>query len=421
MSAAPASAHGTGADPLACWGGERVISVRHIGTWARETFWLIPAVCVVAAIVLGLLLPDVHLPAGRSLLFAGGPESARSVLSSITSAMITMTGLVFSVTIVALQLAAGQFSSRIMRDFLSDRVVQLTFGTFVATFTYAIIMQGSVRGTTGGPDPVVPQLGMTVAFALVMVSIALFVVYINRIANSIRIANIAARIGVRTRATIDIRYPAQAPPEEGAVPIGPPSRYVTTHNPGVIVSVNEQRLVELATQAESVLVLVPRIGDYLPAGARIFAVYGEDLSDDALLRHVAFDTERTYEQDVAFGFRELVDIAERALSPAVNDPTTAAQAIDILHDLLRRLGERPPPTRHHPDRAGQLRLLANPYTFGDLLDLALEEIAHYGSHDIQTPRRLQALLIDLQGCALPQYQVAIARWRDALGSPPPTR
>lgn len=140
-----------------------------------------------------------------------------------------------------------------------------------------------------------------------------------------------------------------------------------------------------------------------------------------LLRHVAFDTERTYEQDVAFGFRELVDIAERALSPAVNDPTTAAQAIDILHDLLWRLGERPIPAGHHLDRAGQLRLLADLYTFGDLLDLALEEIAHYGSRDIQTPRRLQALLIDLQGCALPQYQPAIARWRGALRTSPDER
>ncbi|MDQ2847533.1 MAG: DUF2254 domain-containing protein [Actinomycetota bacterium] len=394
-----------------------LISLRHIGSWARETFWLLPAVCVVVAIVLGVLVPEVHLPAG-ALLFAGGPESARSILSSITSAMITMTGLVFSVTIVALQLAAGQFSSRVMRDFLSDRVIQVTFGTFVATFTYTIIIQRSVRGITGGRDPVVPQLGMTVAFVLVMVSIALFVVYINRIANSIRIANIVARIGARTRATIEVRYPVQEPPDQSSAPVGPPHRYVTAHRPGVIVSINEQALVALSARSRSVLVLVPRLGDYVPAGARVFGVYGDHPGDDALLRHVAFDTERTYEQDVAFGFRELVDIAERALSPAVNDPTTAAQAIDVLHDLLRRLGQRPPPSGHHLDRAGRLRLLAHRYTFGDLLDLAMEEIAHYGAHDIQAPRRLQAVLIDLQGCALPQYQPAIARWRSALGTSP---
>lgn len=142
--------------------------------------------------------------------------------------MITMTGLVFSVTIVALQLAAGQSSSRVMRDFLRDRVIQWTFGVFVATFSYAMVLQRDARGVSGGAHVAVPQLGMSLAFVLVLASVALFVGYINRIANSIRVANIVARIGARTRATITARYPLNAP---AAPPPHPMERRTTGCGP----------------------------------------------------------------------------------------------------------------------------------------------------------------------------------------------
>lgn len=130
---------------------------------------------------------------------------------------------------------------------------------------------------------------------------------------------------------------------------------------------------------------------------------------DDLERHVSFDTERTHEQDIAFGFRQLVDIAERALSPAVNDPTTAAQAIDHLHDLLRRIVTRPTPSGQFVDVDGSLRLVTRTSAFADLLHLAMEEIVHYGGQDPQTRRRLEAMLADLRDAALPRHCDAVDR------------
>lgn len=389
----------------------RSVSATHVRARARQTFWLVPAGCVLVALALALGLPqlDVRLHTAR-VLFPGGPESARSFLSSVTTAMISITALVFSITIVALQLAAGQFSSRVMRDFLRDWTIQFTFGVFVATFTYAMVLQRSVRGTSDSSG-FVPQVAVTAAFVFVLISVAIFILYINHIANAIRVANITARIGTETRAVIDARYPHTAGPDAPPAPAGPPDRIVASPDarPGVIVSINETALITLASRTHTVIALIPHTGNFLPVGAPLFAVYGEGLEDEQLLRHVAFDTERTYEQDALFGFRELVDIAERALSPAVNDPTTATQAIDILHDLLRRLATRPAPAGRHTDSEGNLRLIVPVHTFPDFLILALEEIQHYGAHDVQVPRRLRTMLTDLATVAMPAYQPLLRR------------
>lgn len=143
---------------------------------------------------------------------------------------------------------------------------------------------------------------------------------------------------------------------------------------------------------------------------------GDGPDGKRLLQHIAFATERTYEQDVAFGFRELVDIAERALSPAVNDPTTAAQAVDVLHDLLRRLAMRPGPVRWHRDSQGIPRLFVPAYEFEDLLELAMEELIRYGADDVQIPRRLRRMLDDLDTVALATHGPAIAYWSHTLAA-----
>lgn len=185
-----------------------------------------------------------------------------------------------------------------------------------------------------------------------------------------------------------------------------------------MVSVNEDRLVRVAVESRTVLALVPRVGDFVPDGGPLFTFRADagpsardlDMAEAKVLKAIAMDTERTLEQDLAFGFRQLTDIAERALSPAVNDPTTAVQAIDVLHDLLRALVTRPWPAGCWRDEDGQARLVVPQYELADFLELAVGEIWRYGAGAAQVPIRMTRMLEDLQSAALPRYRPAIAAW-----------
>jgi len=405
-----------------------LVSAKHARDVLRSTFWLVPALCVVASIGLGigLIALDQRLPAAHGVfLYPGPPGGARSFLSSIVTAMISFTGLVFSITIVVLQLTSGQFSPRVLRMFLRDRTIQVTLGVFVATFVYALVVQRAVLGTSG-QGGFVPRIAVTVAFAFVLASVGLFIRYIDHVANIIRAATIVTYIGTQSRRVLEQRYPSDLVAGVVRTPVSTAVLTVPAPHPGVVVSVNERVLVELAAGAGAVLVLIPRLGDFVPAGAPLLTIHPEPDRPDMdageletlgkrVIGAVALDTERTMEQDLAFGFRQLVDIAERALSPGINDPTTAVQALDVLHDLLRRLA-----TRHLPDGRsvgadGRLRLVVPQYGFGDFLDVAVGEIWRYGSDAAQVPGRIHVLLADLASAALPEHRGAVDRWTALVG------
>jgi len=308
----------------------------------RQAFWLVPAICLIAVAALCLLLVQLDgslQRGGGGIAFTGGPDSARSMLSSIASSMLTLTALVFSITMVVLQLTSSQFSPRVLRTFLRDRQTQATLGVFTATFVYALIALREVRGADGLADRFVPGITISVAFGLVLLSVGFFVAYIHHIANSIRLITIATRIRRETEAAIE----RVAAPDAVAVPLPDTvvgaTRTVASRRSGVVVAVDTARLVRLCAQGDAWLRLVPRVGDYVPAGAPLMVVACSGrLDEDRLHAGVRFDLERDPHQDVAFGLRQLVDIAERALSPGVNDPTTAVQCLDQLHTLLRILG-----------------------------------------------------------------------------------
>ena len=362
-----------------------MVSLERVRDELRSMFWLVPAACVAVAIgaAVGLVaLDQVLRPVSTGVLFPGPPEGARSFLSSITQAMIAFTGLVFSITIVVLQLTSGQFSPRVLRAFLRDRAIQFALGVFVSTFVYAMVVQRAVTGSAGH-DPFVPRIAVTGAFVLVLASVGLFIFYIHHVANMIRVATIVTTLGAESRELLERRYPAGQPAAGPAPGLGPAGRTVAAARAGVLVSVNEAALVRLASQAGCVVELAARVGDFLPQGAPLARIHpdgdqtGPGIDEARLLGEVAQDTERTMEQDLAFGFRQLVNIAERALSPATNDPTTACQALDMLHDLLRRLSVRYLPTgqAHRPGRLAapdrapvQLRRARGP---GHRRDLAL--------------------------------------------------
>ncbi len=405
-----------------------MVSFERLRDELRSSFWLVPAACVSVAIAAaaGLIVLDHFLGSiSTGVLFPGPPEGARSFLSSITQAMIAFTGLVFSITIVVLQLTSGQFSPRVLRAFLRDRGIQVTLGTFVSTFVYAMVVQRAVTGSAGH-HPFVPKIAVTGAFVLVLASVGLFIFYIHHVSNMIRVATIVTNLGIECRKLLEARYPADQPPPGRPPDVGPALCTKSAPGPGVLVSVNERKLAGLAQEADCLVVLAARIGDFVPEGAPLLRIHAQPdggatgrprISRTRLLDEVAQDTERTMEQDLAFGFRQLVDIAERALSPSTNDPTTACQALDMLHDLLRRLSGRHLPSGHLRGADGSLRLVVPQYSFADFVDLAVREIWRYGSDAAQVPARMTAMLTDLSTVALPEYLPVLQQWAATISIP----
>lgn len=382
------------------------------------SYWLVPGACVAAAIGLSFLAQQIDSRLSNDLqawyLFRGGPESARAVFSSVASSMMTFAGLVFSVTILVLQQASNQYSPRVLRTFLRDRKSQLALGIFLGTFVYALLGLRNVWGSSEGLEIHVPSLSVWLSAVLVLLCVVTFIFYIHHVAQSIRAISILVRIREETSRTLEHMYPEGIGEdmEDARLqrPEGRPSLLVAhPGTSGVLVSVDEEQLYTLAREAHVTIALVPMVGDFVPHGGTLLEVWGHAarLDTGALLELINIGPERTLQQDTAFGFRQLVDVAERALSPSTNDPTTAVQAIDQLHELLRRLVRKRFPSPSRKDEQGTLRLICPRPDWSTYVRLAVDEIRQYGEHSLQVSRRLRFLLEDL-------LQVAPAFRRDEL-------
>ncbi len=368
--------------------------------WLRErtrtSLWFVPAACVLFSILLALLLGlvDRHVEAGwlNEVTFKGDADNAQTFLTTISTSMITFTGLVFTITIVVLQLASQQLSPRILRIFLRDRMSQLSLGVFVGTFTYSMFV---LRGLRPGEDmATVPNISITAGFGLVLLSIGFFVAYIHHISQSIRIGYLAEALALETDEAIAEIYDHPEPPEPVQTPSSPPVQVLTAGGRGVLAAMDRDSLVEVARRHGAVIKVLPALGDFVPSGSPVLQVFGERVPEDTK-EHLALARERTMAQDPAFGFRQLVDIGQKALSPAVNDPTTAVQSIDVMHDLLRKLATLPFPHGQRSDADGELRLIFPVMTWEAYVHLACDELRHYGVGSLQVIRRLRGMLEDL--------------------------
>jgi len=378
------------------------------------SYWLLPTLCVAGAIGLSYAAQAIDSRLSQQqhawYLFRGGPESARSVLTAVASSMMTFAGLVFSVTILVLQQASNQFSPRVLRTFLRDRRSQFALGIFVGTFVYALLTLRGVRGTAEGLgiESHVPSLSVWLAVVLVLLCVGTFIYFIHHVAQSIRAVVILDRIRQETCHTLERMYPEGVGQDTEDARLERPEVLPSLLVPhggasGVLVVVDEARLLACARKAGVLLALLPMMGDFVPHGSPLFEVWGDvaKLDVKALLDAVVIGQERTLQQDTAFGFRQLVDIAERALSPGINDPTTAVQAIDQLHDLLRRMVHRHFPTPSRKDEEGAVRLLCPRPDWSGYVRLAVDEIRQYGEGSLQVARRLRFLLEDLLRVAPP--------------------
>lgn len=380
---------------------------RHIVT----SLWFVPVLGVIAGAVLSFGTLALDRLFGYELIpreLTGGPAGAVAILSTVAASMVSLAALVLTITMVVVQLAMGQFSPRIVQRILQDKPSQIAIGLFVGTFVHAIL---ALREIGAVDDDTVPGLALVTAFALVLVCVAVLVVYVHHIGQSLRVSSLIELVGNDTRKLLDSVYPDRGspPPEDGSG-----VRIIHAPKSGVVSVLEHQHLVALASRTDCTLELIPALGEFVPSGAPLLRVREEQtrLDADEALAGVVLGLERTLEQDVAYGIRMLVDIGERSLADSpFQDPTTAVQALDRIHDCLRQLIRRPFSDGIYRDAAGEERLKVPVMSWEAYVHLAFDEIRMAGSGSPQVTRRLKAALTDLKSIAPPnRMKVLDEQW-----------
>jgi len=382
---------------------------------ARTSLWPVPVVWVMAALVAGVGLPRLHrvvddaLPAWfGAALFGGGPSAARTVLGAVASSLITVTSLTFSLTVVTLQLASSQFSFRLLRTFSRDRFVHVTLGVFLATFTYALTVLRSVRSVQEDGVAVVPQLAGITAFVLAVASVLTLVLFLAHLAGEIRVETMLRRVRDDASRAADVadaiavhRLDAGArswfEPPPSVLPL-------LACDSGFVLHVEERMLMEAAERSKVVLRVDVEPGRWVVAGTPVGSCWpaGPDTDPEATRRFVpvvedaiTLGPERTSVQDLGFGLRQLSDGSTKALSPGINDPTTAVHAIGHASALLRELAARCPGplvlgTDRHRDERPVLLLAGT--SFAELLEVVVAPACRYGRGDVDVLARVLILL-----------------------------
>jgi uncharacterized membrane protein len=383
---------------------EHPLRVSRLKNDLGASLWFVPVLCVLvgAAISFGTIAIDraFDYEAIPSYL-VGDPNAVTVILSTIAASMVSLFTLVLTITMVVVQLAMGQFSPRIVQRILRDKPSQLAIGLFIATFVHAIL---TVREVTNAGDGTghVPGIAVVTSFGLVFLSIVVLVLYVHHIGRALRVSELIELVGRDTRKLIDRTYPTPMAVAE------PDLTVIAATRSGVVTSIEYEEIVAEAERASCLLELAPALGDFVPTDAPLFRVTGDAglVNPDALRDAVRLDDERTLDEDVAYGLRLLVDIAERSLASPFEDPTTAVQAIDRLHDLLRQIATRPIPDGRYAGPTGRLRLVVPTMTWEAYVHLAFDEIRMAGAGSPQVSRRLMAALVDLK-TVVPPDRVAV--------------
>jgi uncharacterized membrane protein len=372
--------------------------LRHL---AQTRLWLLPLTCVLAGIGLAVALLSVDGSIVGTAV-TGSAASVQTILTVASTALVTLTSVVLSLTLVAVQLAMGQFSPRIVRAILHDRRSQLAIGLFIGTFAYSMTVLREVNGQSGEP---LPGLAIVVNYALILSAIVVLVLYVNHTAQSIRVGGLIGWVADATRDEVDRLYPAAPEPDDDPSVVAAPDY-------GVVTKLPHDLLVDIARKADCVLELVPAIGDFVPHGGPLFRVQGSltEPHRSAAALSVILERERSHEFEPAFGLRKLVDVAARSIySSPFQDPTTSVQSINAIHDILRRLAQREFPSGRHHDAHGHVRLVERVMSWEGYVRLAFDEIRLAGAGSPQVARRLRAALEDLRRVTSPERRPPLDR------------
>jgi uncharacterized membrane protein len=387
---------------------------KRLRAFCKTSLWVIPVLAMLAAMICAPLTR--YLDNAVALPFLNfGLQGARAAVGLVAASMLTFVVFFFSVLLVTVQIASGNLSPRIIARPFQSRVLKRALGLFVFTFVYATSVLGRL-------EEQVLQLPVFLVLLLAVLSIGVFLFIVEHIGKELRPVTVVTSVAREGALVIQSTYPHRwtsasslapafttAPREDGFRTVNHSGR------PGVIVAFDAKGLAELAERNACAIELLPQVGDFVPAGGPLFRIYrGSGILDADLRGSIALGAERTLEQDPAFAFRIIVDIAEKALSPAINDPTTGVLAIDQIQFLLQEVGKRDLTAGSIRDSTGELRLVYRTPDWEDFVLLAVAEIRQYGANSIQIMRRLRAMLEDLINLLPPERAPQLQQQLDLL-------
>jgi uncharacterized membrane protein len=370
-----------------------------------SSLWFIPGLIVVGAVAAAVLLVDLTFPLGEEAMqrwpriLGAGAEGSRAMLTAVATSMITVAGVVFSITIVVLSLASSQYTSRVLRNFMRDRGNQTVLGVFVGIFAYCLVVLRTIRG--GDEGAFVPSIAVLGGVVLAFVGIGFLVYFIHHIATAIQASSILAAAAAETLRTVDRLFPdamGDETKDEESDPVPHEDRSERKWRPvpagrsGYIQLADDRALLEAAHAGDTVVRMERSIGEFVIEGGALAAVEvkpaGEGGIDlERLAGAFTIGRQRTVDQDAAYGIRQIVDVALKALSPGINDSTTAVMCVDYLTAILARVAGRriPSPLR---TRDGTLRVIARGPTFGTLMDEAFDQIRQHSGGNVAVLARL---------------------------------
>jgi uncharacterized membrane protein len=380
--------------------------IRQLLEAIRSSYWFLPTVmtAIAAAGAFCLVWIDEvvrnHWVLKLDWIYTGGAEGARQLLSTVAGSMITIAGVVFSITVVALSMASNQFGPRLLRNFMRDRGNQLVLGTFIATFVFCLLVLRTIRGTDDGEF--VPHLSVTAAVLLTLASVGVLIYFIHHAAVSMQAPVVIANVGDELRDIINHLFPNELgddspadleseTAESASAGDEPKGRAVSARSDGYIQSVATKQLLETATENDVVIHVLHRPGHFLVEGQPLARYQPADDAaplDDSIADAFLLGSVQTPTQDFEFVANQLVEIAVRALSPGVNDPFTAVNCVDQLGAGLCLLARRRIPSALHHDDEHNLRVILYPWTFADVVDCVFRPLRQYGSSSAPVVTRL---------------------------------
>lgn len=398
----------------------------------HSSYWFIPAVMAVGATILAFTMLTLDRTDKVKIdywwVYGGGSDGARSLLGSVAGSMISVAATAFSITIVALQLAAANFGPRLLRNFMQDMGNQVVLGTFIGTFIYCLLVLRTIHGEGDGYEQYVPELSVTVGTLLAIISISVLIYFIHHASNIIQASHVIQNVSEDLHSAIERLFPqkiGRGEPEDNLgveeIPIyfEEESLPIRASGTGYLQAIDHEELMKIACKHNLLIRLKIRPGKFLVQGSDLMFIFPGTKVNKKLTKQInnAFilGKERTEQQDVEFPIDQLVEIALRAISPGINDPFTAIRCIDRISAGMCHLVQRDFPSPYRYDKNNKLRVIVEGVDFKGLVDRAFNQIRQYGKSDAGvTTRLLEAIALIATYTNNSKYQAAMRDHADMI-------